>query len=216
MNAVRLLVIDDHPMFRRGLVTLLAGNSRFEVVGESGSGREGVEMARRLHPDLVLLDWHMPRLSGMQVLDEIRQLELACRVVVFTASLDRSELLQALALGCNGYALKDMEPSRLQAYLLQCCEGTVVLKDQMVALLAQPQPTPPTSAAGLAAPLHQIELTTREAQTLALIARGLSNKLVARELGISDGTVKIYVKNLLRKLRLRSRLDLAAWFHQSS
>lgn len=205
-----LLLIDDHPLFRRGLAGMFSCSGDFEVVGEASSGREGIELARRLRPGVVLLDLHMPGLSGLQVLDEIKQMALDCQVIVLTAELDRAELLEALHLGVDGYALKDTEPEQLLAYVRQCQVGAVVLNDQMVSLLSDPALQSPAAAAA-----PGVELTVREAQTLALIARGMSNKLIAREFGISDGTVKIYVKNLLRKLRLRSRLELAAWVHEA-
>ncbi|WP_431798416.1 response regulator (plasmid) [Cupriavidus metallidurans] len=206
-----LLLIDDHPLFRRGLAGMFSSSGDFEVVGEASSGREGIELARRLLPSVILLDLHMPGLSGLQVLDEIKQLELGCRVIALTAALDRTELLEALHLGVDGYALKEMDPDALLAYVRQCSTGSVVLNDQMVSLLSDPalQSRAPMAAS-------EVELTVREAQTLALIARGMSNKLIAREFGISDGTVKIYVKSLLRKLKLRSRLELAAWVYLSA
>jgi two-component system nitrate/nitrite response regulator NarL len=139
------------------------------------------------------------------VLDELRQLELASRVIILTASRDRAELVAALRLGAEGYVLKDTEPDALLDYVRHCSKGTVALDETLVALLAEQVQGPATPG----------DLTEREAQTLALIAGGLSNKLIARELGISDGTVKIYVKNLLRKFNLNSRLELAAWVHRS-
>lgn len=212
MNRSTLLLIDDHPLFRRGLAGMFSSAGDFEVVGEASSGREGIELARRLLPNVVLLDLHMPGLGGLQALDEIKQLELGCRVIVLTAALDRRELLEALHLGVDGYVLKETEPEALLTYVRQCHAGSVVLDNQMVSLLADVASGAETAAPSGAA---HVELTAREAQTLALIARGMSNKLIAREFGISDGTVKIHVKNLLRKFKLRSRLELAAWVFQS-
>ena len=209
MNPSTLLLIDDHPLFRRGLAGMFAISGDFQVVGEASSGREGIELARKLLPSLILLDLHMPGLSGLQVLDEIKQLALGCQVIVLTAGLDRRELLEALQLGVDGYVLKETEPETLLAYVRQCKAGSVVLDNQMVSLLSD-------ASADATAQLSDVELTAREAQTLALIARGMSNKLIAREFGISDGTVKIHVKNLLRKFKLRSRLELAAWVFQSA
>jgi two-component system nitrate/nitrite response regulator NarL len=157
----------------------------------------------------------MPGLSGLQVLDELRQLRLDCQVVVLTASMDRAELLMALRLGASGYVLKETEPDALLDYMRNCNRGAIVLDSSLIALLAdQDAPTP--------RPGHDLDqadtrnLTEREGQTLALIAAGMSNKQIGRELGISDGTVKIYVKNLLQKLSLHSRLELAAWVHNGA
>jgi len=176
------------------------------VVGQASSGREGINLACQLSPELILLDLHMPGLGGLQVLDELRQLELDSQVIVLTAQADRTELVAALRLGAEGYLLKDTEPEALLDYVRACNRGTVQLDDSLIALLAEPT-LPVPGADGL---------TEREGQTLALIADGLSNKLIARELGISDGTVKIYVKNLLRKFNLNSRLELAACVHRGS
>ncbi|MDE1169118.1 MAG: response regulator [Pseudomonas sp.] len=205
MDNATLLLIDDHPLFRRGLAELFAHSGDFTVVGQASSGREGINLACRLAPELILLDLHMPGLGGLQVLDELRQLELGCQVIILTASLERGELMTALRLGAEGYLLKDTEPEALLDYVRGCSKGSVVLDDALVALLADQSPLPMPPA----------DLTEREAQTLALIASGLSNKLIARELGISDGTVKIYVKNLLRKFDVNSRLELAARVHRA-
>lgn len=206
MNSTSLLLIDDHPLFRRGLAQLFEASEDFDVIGQAASGREGINLAVNLSPRLVLLDLHMPGLSGLQVLDEIRQLGLDCQIVVLTASMDRSELLTALRLGASGYVLKETEPEALLTYMRNCSKGAIVLDDALVSLLAEPQALPSR--------IDDSSLTDREGQTLALIASGMSNKQIGRELGISDGTVKIYVKNLLQKLNLRSRLELAAWVHK--
>jgi len=210
--SVSLLLIDDHPLFRRGLAGMFSASGDFDVVGEAAGGREGIELARRLRPDVVLLDLHMPGLGGLQVLDEIRQLGFDSLVIVLTAQLEREELLAALRLGVDGYVLKETEPEALLSYVRACRKGDIVLSDDMVSLLARYEHPPQAPAV----PLQALQLTTREAQTLALIAQARNNKEIAREFGISDGTVKIYVKNLLRKLGLRSRLELAAWAYRTS
>ncbi|MEH3023824.1 MAG: response regulator [Pseudomonas oryzihabitans] len=204
MENATLLLIDDHPLFRRGLAELFGESGDFTVVGEASRGREGIALACQLCPRLILLDLHMPGLGGLQVLDELRQLALDSQVIVLTAQADRAELVAALRLGAEGYLLKDTEPEALLDYVRGCSRGSVQLDDSLVALLAEPMNVVPGVD----------DLTEREGQTLALIADGLSNKRIARELGISDGTVKIYVKNLLRKFSLNSRLELAAWFHR--
>lgn len=207
MDSTRLLLIDDHPLFRNGLAQLFAASDDFDVVGQAGSGREGIAMAVSLAPALVLLDLHMPGLSGLQVLDELRQLQLGCKILVLTASIDRDELLTAMRLGANGYVLKETEPDALLCHVRNCGQGAVILDDSLVALLSE-QP--------VLAPVPDSSLTEREGQTLSLIAAGMSNKQIGRELGISDGTVKVYVKSLLQKLHLHSRLELAAWVHRVS
>ncbi|CAM2196986.1 response regulator [Paraburkholderia sp. A1RI_3L] len=210
MSPTTMLLIDDHPLFRRGLAEFFNSTGEFRVVGDASSGRQGVSLACELRPALVLIDLHMPGLSGLQVLDELQQLELDCVKVLLSAEMSRDELIGAIRLGANGYMLKESEPEALLAYVRSCMQGVVVFDDELVRLLAQ------TRAAGDdAEPLRVSDLTGREGQTLALIAEGMSNKQIARELGISEGTVKVYVKNLLRKLGVRSRLELAASVHRS-
>ena len=211
MDCTTLLLIDDHPLFRKGLAQLFGASDDFEVVGQAASGREGINLAVSLAPQQVLLDLHMPGLSGLQVLDELRQLRLDCQVVVLTASMDRAELLTALRLGASGYVLKETEPDALLAYMRNCHKGAIMLDSSLIALLADPaEPRPHGETPG------GENLTEREGQTLALIAAGMSNKQIGRELGISDGTVKIYVRNLLQKLGQHSRLELAAWVHNGA
>jgi two-component system nitrate/nitrite response regulator NarL len=210
MGPTTLLLIDDHPLFRRGLAEYFNSTGEFQVVGEASSGRQGIALAEQLKPGLILIDLHMPGLGGLQVLDELSQLEIPSRKVVLTASLDRHELLSALRLGADGYMLKETEPDDLRLYIRNCVQGVIVLDDCLVALLAENDASEGERGA------RHVELTEREAQTLALISDGMSNKQIARQLGISDGTVKVYVKNLLRKLDLRSRLELAAWVHRDA
>ncbi|HEV3426254.1 MAG TPA: response regulator [Paraburkholderia sp.] len=224
MNPTTLLLIDDHPLFRRGLADYFNASGEFVVVGEASSGRQGIKLAGELHPAMVLIDLHMPGLGGLAVLDEMRQLGMDCRKVVLTASMDRSELLAALRLGADGYMLKETEPDVLLSYVRNCAGGMVALDEGVRDLLADAQADDePESVAAAAhsqvpelAPSRRAALTGRESQTLTLIAQGMSNKLIARQLGISEGTVKVYVKNLLRKLDVRSRLELAASVHRDA
>lgn len=211
MGPTTLLLIDDHPLFRRGLAEYFNSTGEFQVVGEASGGRQGIALAEQLRPGLILIDLHMPGLCGLDVLDELGQLEIESRKVVLTASLDRDELLTALRLGADGYMLKETEPEDLRLYIRNCVQGVIVLDDCLVALLAKDDNVPEDERG-----TRQVELTEREAQTLTLISEGMSNKQIGRQLGISDGTVKVYVKNLLRKLNLRSRLELAARVHRDA
>ncbi|TBU92027.1 two-component system response regulator NarL [Stutzerimonas kirkiae] len=207
---MRLLLIDDHPLLRRGLVELFEASGQFRVVGSVSSGGEGIELARRLQPDMILLDLHMPGLDGLATLDALKRSQPQCRVMVLTASAARDDLLAALRAGADGYLLKDSEPESLLAAVCACASGQHLLDPTLTALLANS-----LREREVASEVAHVELTERERQTLALIAEGFSNKLIARQLGISEGTVKIYVKHLLSKLNLRSRLELAAWAHRS-
>ncbi|WP_321843938.1 response regulator [Paraburkholderia bannensis] len=235
MSPTTLLLIDDHPLFRRGLADYFNASGEFVVVGEASSGQQGIALAGELQPSMVLIDLHMPGLGGLAVLDELRQLGMACRKVVLTASMDRAELLAALKLGAHGYMLKESEPEALLGYVRNCANGMVAIDESVRDLLADAGDVDDSDDDGARhggpsagfhahahaqpvalAPSRRAGLTGREAQTLALIAQGMSNKLIARQLCISEGTVKVYVKNLLRKLDVRSRLELAASVHRDA
>ncbi|MDD3530396.1 MAG: two-component system response regulator NarL [Gallionellaceae bacterium] len=201
-----LLMIDDHPLFRRGVLQLIAEAPEFQVVGEASNGRDGIELARRLVPSLILLDLNMKDMSGLDVLKVIKGWDLDSRVVMLTVSDEAGDLIAALRAGADGYLLKEMDPDDLVGKLKQAAAGEVTLTERLTRLLAH-------SMREDGKPRHPDEagLTEQERRILDLIAQGKSNKLIARELNISDGTVKVHVKHLLRKLNLHSRLEAAVW-----
>ncbi|KGK42417.1 hypothetical protein LH51_07265 [Nitrincola sp. A-D6] len=202
-----LLLIDDHALLRQGLAELLGAVPEFHILGTAASADEGLQLALADPPDIVLLDWHLPGIQGSEALQRFKQQLPESLVIILTASDDQADLRQALAAGANGYVLKHTEPEQLVAQLRGCHKGSITLDPLMLQGLHQPVEVETPD-------LNQVVLTEREQQTLLLIADGLSNKLIARELGISDGTVKIHVKHLLTKLQLHSRLELAAWAHR--
>lgn len=202
----RLLIIDDHPLFRRGVIQLVNELPDFEVVGEASSGREGIELAQQLAPDMILLDLNMKDMSGVEVLKVIKAGGSDARVVMLTVSDAEADLVASLRAGADGYLLKEMEPEDLLAKLQEAARGQMPLTERLTALLAhslraETQPRDPDEAG----------LTEQERRILELIAAGKSNKLIARELDIAEGTVKVHVKHLLRKLNLRSRVEAAVW-----
>ncbi|MET3999239.1 response regulator transcription factor [Marinobacterium sp. MBR-109] len=222
MTGVNVMLVDDHPLFRRGVAELLQDSDRFNVVAEFNSPQNVLEQVSRTPPDLILMDLHMPDSSGLELLQQIKQAQSAVKVVMLTASDDPVHLMDALRLGAEGYLLKDTEPARILERLEAILNGQLGLDDEMLLLLReglrQQESSAETGRTSVSGPpsgdehWHEI-LTDRERQTLIWISRGLSNKLIAREMGISDSTVKVYVKSLLRKLNLHSRLELAAWVH---
>jgi len=202
----RLLVIDDHPLFRKAILQLVAMTDDFQVVGEASNGREGLELAQELQPDMILLDLNMKEMNGIEVLKVIKSWGLDSRVVMLTVSDEAADLIAALRAGADGYLLKEMEPEDLLAKLQDAAAGQVTLTERLTRLLAHSlredsKPKDPSQAG----------LTEQENRILDLIAQGKSNKLIARELNIADGTVKVHVKHLLRKLNLRSRVEAAVW-----
>jgi two-component system nitrate/nitrite response regulator NarL len=201
-----VILIDDHPLFRKGLIQLLHTISDFEVVGEASNGKDGIALVRKIKPDLLLLDLNMKDMSGIDVLRQIRATDLDTRIVMVTVSDQTSDLITALRLGADGYLLKDMEPEQMIASLASAAAGKIVVSDDLTHLLAialrdQNQPRSAREAG----------LTDQERRIVELIAAGLSNKVIGRELGIAEGTVKVHVKHLLRKLGLRSRVEAAVW-----
>ena len=202
---MRVIIIDDHALFRAGLKGLLEQRS-IEVVGEAANGKEGIEFIKQLVPDIILLDLRMPDMSGLDVLKSLREDKITIPVVILTTSNEESDLNKALRSGAQGYLLKDMEPDELVGALRDIQKGkNVVAQDMTDALARMVQgDTPVEDDKG---PFSA--LTPREREILCLLAEGQSNKLIARNLGISDGTVKLHVKAILRKLGIHSRVEAA-------
>ncbi len=203
---LRLLIIDDHPLFRKGAAQIIAMAPEFELVGEASGGVEGVALARRHKPDMILLDLNMKDMSGLDVLAALRDVLPDTRIVMLTVSDEADDLVGALRAGADGYLLKEMEPEELLAKLREAAGGQFTLAPRLTHLLARSlredsRPKRPDEAG----------LTEQEMRILALIADAKSNKLIARELGIAEGTVKVHVKHLLKKLNLRSRVEAAVW-----
>lgn len=203
---LRLLIIDDHPLFRKGAAQIIAMADEFTLVGEASGGVAGIEMARRHKPDMILLDLNMRDMSGLEVLATLREDLPDTRIVMLTVSDEASDLVGALRAGADGYLLKEMEPEELLAKLREAAAGQFTLTARLTHLLARSlredsRPRRPEEAG----------LTEQEMRILELIAGAKSNKVIARELGIAEGTVKVHVKHLLKKLNLRSRVEAAVW-----
>ncbi|MCG8519954.1 MULTISPECIES: two-component system response regulator NarL [Marinobacter] len=202
-----ILLIDDHPLLRQGIKQLVDLEDDMEVVGEASNARDGIALARDIEPDLILLDLNMPEMNGIDTLKALRADEIGSRIIIFTVSDHEDDVVAALRAGADGYLLKDMEPDDLVPQLRQAALGRMAISDRLTALLAEAlrSQKPETERADYAS------LTPREKDILKLIAEGLSNKMIGRKLNISDGTVKVHVKHLLKKLKLRSRVEVAVW-----
>ncbi len=203
---VRVLVIDDHPLFRRGVRQLMDLEGGFDVVGEASSGPEGIQLARELQPDLVLLDLNMEGMDGTEVLHALREGGCAAKVAMLTVSDQEQDLVAALRAGADGYLLKDTEPEELLTQLHQIVAGRLILTEGLSEHLARAMRRNDEPPAG-----NRPRFTPREKEVLDLIAEGWNNKQIARHLDLSEGTVKVHVKHLLKKLGLRSRLEAALW-----
>lgn len=205
-----ILLIDDHPMLRTGVKQLISMAPDIQVIGEASNGAQGIELAESLDPDLILLDLNMPGMNGLETLDKLREKSLSGRVVVFSVSNHEEDVVTALKRGADGYLLKDMEPEDLLKALQQAAAGEMVLSEALTPVLAA------SLRANRATSDRDIsQLTPRERDILKLIARGLPNKMIARRLDITESTVKVHVKHMLKKMKLKSRVEAAVWVHQS-
>jgi DNA-binding NarL/FixJ family response regulator len=199
---IRVLVADDHAVVREGLRTFLALQDGIEVVGEAADGEAAVREAERLRPDVVLMDLVMPRLDGVGAMRELRRRLPGCRVIVLTSYADDDRLLPAIQAGAAGYLLKNAEPRELARAVRAAHAGEALLDPGVAARLME-------TLAVAAEPLPAERLTPREREVLALIVRGMANKRIALELGLSEKTVKAHVGHVLAKLGVSDRTQAA-------
>lgn len=201
-----VLIIDDHPLFRKGVGLLIETQADLEVVSESASGEEGIEIAKKLKPDLILLDLNMKKMDGFQALKILKEIDLDSLVIILTVSDAEQDLVTAVQLGADGYLLKDSEPEDMLSKIRAAAKGEIVLDDTLTSILTRALREDRRHP-----PANKSSLTDRESEILALISEGMCNKVIAKNLNISDGTVKVHVKNILRKLNFKSRLEAAVW-----
>ena len=202
---MQVLLIDDHTLFRLGLKNLLE-RSGIQVIGAASTGKEGLEIIQQLSPDVVLLDMRMPDMDGLAVLRQLRESGVTIPISMLTTSNEEHDLIESLRSGAQGYLLKDMDPEELVSALHKIVEGETIVAPQLAGTLARALQGK-TDESDQKTPLS--DLTPRELEILEHLAIGQSNKVIARELGITDGTVKLHVKSVLRKLNVRSRVEAA-------
>jgi len=216
---IRILVVDDHTLFRRGLTALLSRDPRFEVVGDAADAGEAQRRAQELQPDLILLDNHLPGVNGVDAIPALCEVAPKARILMLTVSEDEQDLAAALRAGAAGYLLKTIEGDALSAAIWRTIGGDSVVATEMTSKLvsafrdasnstAVPAAGEPADAPAPNAGLLQ-SLSAREREILRAIARGASNKEIGRELGIAETTVKIHVQHVLRKLDVSSRVHAA-------
>ena len=203
---LRVLVIDDHTLFREGLEGLLTRRD-IDVIASVGDGEQGIKLAQELKPDIILLDMRMPDLNGLGVLARLNETGLDMPISMLTTSTEERDLVEALRNGAKGYLLKDMEPDSLVVALRDIVNGKTVVAPTLAPVLAKVVQGNVPSSKIEETPFE--DLTPRETEILGLLAEGQSNKVIARNLGISDGTVKLHVKAILRKLSVHSRVEAA-------
>lgn len=208
MKPIRVLIVDDHTLFRSGIKLLLQRQDGFEVVGEAGDGLEGVKLAKKLKPDVILQDLHMPGTSGLQALPLLRDEAPQAQVIMLTVSEDAEDLVEALRIGARGYLLKNIDTEFLVDSIRRAARGESVMSPQMAGKLADAMRNPPK---GVSSVPDTNKLSPREREIIVMLARGASNKEIARELDLAESTVKIHVQGILRKLSLASRVQAAVY-----
>ena len=224
-----LLVVDDHNLFRRGLVALLSHDGRFEVTAEAGDIGEALRCLERSQPDLILLDNHLPGVRGVDGIAALKEAAPATRILMLTVSENEDDLAAALQAGAEGYLLKTVELDHLSESIIKVLDGESVVSPEMMTKLVlafRSKALSPASGevlgelamAKVAGPPSTLQadsvsalLSAREREVLALIAQGASNKVIARKLDIAQTTVKIHVQHILRKLQLSSRVQAAVY-----
>lgn len=205
-DTTRVLVIDDHPLLRKGVCQLLELTDGFTVAGEAASGREGIELAKQLDPDLILLDLNMKGINGLETLRTLRDMGIDSRIILLTVSNAPEDLIAAIRAGADGYILKDNDPDDILALIANAMQGQTAISPELASLLATA-----LREESMTEQRSQASLTERETAILKCLAAGKSNKLIARELDIMESTVKVHVRNLLKKLKFRSRVEAAVW-----
>lgn len=208
-----VMMVDDHPLLRKGLNQLLEFEDDLSVVAEASSGQEAIKLALEFEPDVITLDLNMQGMDGLETLKHMRDKGVDSRIIMLTVSDNDEDVVEAIRAGADGYLLKDMDPEEIVEKLREAALGKMVLSAKLTNVLAAALRKPERAGSRALA-----SLTSREYEILKLIAKGMSNKLIARELDISDGTVKVHVKHFLKKLNLRSRVEAAVWIvnHQNA
>jgi two-component system, NarL family, nitrate/nitrite response regulator NarL len=208
-SPIRVLLVDDHALFRKGIASLLAAEPGFEVVGEAHDGQQAVEHARELMPDLIVMDLNMPRAGGSEATRRILEEFPYVKIVILTVSEDDKDLFEAVRCGAHGYLLKKIEPKALFDTLRGVMRGEASISRSMAAKLMGEFSRQNTRAASGAE--QQPELSPREIGVLEFVAQGKSNKEIAAALDIAENTVKNHLKNILEKLHLENRVQAATY-----
>ena len=207
---IRVLVADDHALYRRGLEMVLSQEDDIEIVGEAGDGAEAIRRAEELLPDVVLMDIRMPRRSGIEACTAIKEIAPSTKIVILTISDEESDLYEAVRAGANGYLLKDVPGEEIADGIRAVAGGQSLISPSMASkLLSEFATMIKKSEERPQLPVPR--LTDRELQVLKLVARGMANKEIAGELFISENTVKNHVRNILEKLQLHSRMEAVVY-----
>ena len=199
MKTIRLVIVDDHALFRSGLVSLLRGMSGLEIVGEASNGQEALDVVQRLRPDMVLLDVNMPIMSGVEAVSSLRE-RSNCRILMLTISKNEEDLFGAIAAGADGYLLKNATPEELYSSILKVNEGLSVLAPEVTRQVLRAVSLDTSRA-------QDSGLSSREMEVLKRLAQGMTTAQISSDLFISDNTVKTHVRHILEKLEAANRAE---------
>ena len=201
----KILLVDDHPMLRKGVAQLIEMEDNLTVVAEANNGDEAIEMALEYCPDVILLDLNMKGLSGIETLSALKRADVIAKIIIFSVSDNESDVLQAIKYGAAGYLLKDEEPDSIILNINRAVNGEIVLSAPLNQILAR-------SLVGDTKKINPIQkLTPREIDILKCLTQGKSNKVIGNKFSITEATVKVHVKNLLKKLKLKTRVEASLW-----
>jgi DNA-binding NarL/FixJ family response regulator len=206
MNRVRVLIADDRPIFRAGVQGMLRDFPEIDIVGEAMTGQEAVERSRRLKPDVILMDLNMPEMGGIAATRAIKEEDPDRVILALTISEAEEDIVEMVAAGASGYVLKDVDPARLARSIQDANAGQFQLDDALTRrVIMRLGSTLRRSRRPLAEPL-----TDRETQILKMVVVGMSNKAIAKRLALGEGTIKSHLRNIYRKLQVRTRAEAAA------
>ncbi len=200
MTKIRLLLADDHPLIREGFKSLLDKNDRFEVVGEAENGKELIDLATRLVPDIILTDINMPIMNGLKAMEQLSQTLPQVKFIILSMHEEIGYILNALKIGARGYLLKNIERAELEKAILNVYEGGKYFSPIVTSILAESISKPE--------PAEQVEITPREKEVLELVSKGSSTKQIADQLGISIRTVESHRINMLKKMKVSNSAEL--------
>lgn len=208
---IRVMVVDDHALFRRGMELVLAQEPGMSVVGEASDGAEAVEKARALTPDIVLMDVRMPRRSGLEACRTIHESVPSAKIIMLTISDEEADLYEAIKAGATGYLLKEISIEEVADAIRAVQGGQSLISPSMASKLLTEFATMARKDVEAPPPVPTPRLTDREMEVLTLVAKGMANKDIARQLFISENTVKNHVRNMLEKLQLHSRMEAVVY-----
>lgn len=199
MNRIRIVVVDDHALFRAGLIGLLSDMPEFEVIGEAANGMDAIEIVKKLHPDVVLLDVNMPGMGGVDVVEGLKPKEKSS-IIMLTISKQEEDLFGAINAGADGYLLKNAEPDELRKAILEVCGGKSVLSPEVTRQVLK-------AVSSMQGYLPDKGLSKRELEVLMLLSHGRTTSSISDELFISENTVKTHIRHILEKLEAANRAE---------